>query len=75
MKQSQYVEIPIYFHRQIRSNQKGKLTIFHADFRWIGLSREEEARLWDHSMIFSYGPRICIGKEYFLCYLIDLEWL
>jgi len=34
--------------------------------RWLGLSREEERVLWDRSMIFGYGPRVCLGKEYFL---------
>jgi len=31
--------------------------------RWLGLSREEEVRLWEQTMIFSYGPRVCLGKE------------
>jgi len=32
--------------------------------RWLNLSRDEETQLWDQSMIFSYGPRVCLGKEY-----------
>jgi Cytochrome P450 len=32
--------------------------------RWLNLTREDEIRLWDHSMIFSYGPRVCLGREY-----------
>ena len=31
---------------------------------WLGLTREDESRMWDQSMIFGYGPRICLGKEY-----------
>lgn len=33
------------------------------DDRWIGLSREEQSKLIERTMIFSYGPRICLGKE------------
>jgi len=31
--------------------------------RWLNLSRDEETQLWDQAMIFSYGPRVCLGKE------------
>ena len=34
-----------------------------ADVRWIGLSRDKETEMWDQNMIFSYGPRVCLGKE------------
>ena len=33
-------------------------------YRWLGLSPEEEVQMWDQNMIFSDGPRVCIGKEY-----------
>jgi hypothetical protein len=32
--------------------------------------------MWDQNMLFSEGPRICIGKEYLLIiYLVDLSSL
>jgi len=34
-----------------------------ANDRWIGLSREEQSKLMERTMVFSYGPRICLGKE------------
>lgn len=40
--------------------------------RWLGLSRDDESKMWDQNMIFGYGPRICLGKEY-LCQLFD-DW-
>jgi cytochrome P450 len=30
----------------------------------MDLSREEQSKLIERTMIFGYGPRICIGKEY-----------
>jgi hypothetical protein len=34
--------------------------------RWLNLTKEQEAKMWDATMIFSRGPRICLGKEYHL---------
>jgi len=36
------------------------------NFRWLGLTQELEAKMWDATMIFSHGPRICLGNEYCL---------
>ena len=49
---------------------------FVVNRRWLGLSREEEIKLWDQTMIFSYGPRVCLGKEYtdFVEMLLTSEW-
>lgn len=38
-----------------------RMEVFNA--RWLNLSRDEETQLWDQAMIFSYGPRVCLGKE------------
>lgn len=52
----------------------GVLEVFNS--RWLNLSRDEETQLWDQAMIFSYGPRVCLGKEYVhLCKVLMLGWL
>jgi len=44
--------------------ERSQLSQWRSDVRWMGLSREEESKLIERTMIFGYGPRICIGKEY-----------
>ena len=34
-----------------------------SNVRWLDLSREEQSKLFDSTMVFGYGPRICLGKE------------
>jgi hypothetical protein len=46
-------------------DQKG-LKSLYARFndRWMGLSREDQFKLLDCTMvIFGYGPRVCFGRE------------
>jgi hypothetical protein len=43
--------------------RKVLLRKIHPHYRWLDLTREDENMLWDHSMIFGYGPRVCLGKE------------
>jgi hypothetical protein len=49
---------------QIHLSPKGGIMCSKAYARWFDLSREDEYKLWDHSMIFSYGPRVCLGREF-----------
>jgi cytochrome P450 len=42
------------------------------DGRWINLTRQQEVDLWDRAMIFSHGPRICLGKEYPSPYVMEI---
>ena len=58
--------IRIFILIQNRSNLKGDIKCTKTYGRWFDLSREDEQKLWDHSMIFSYGPRVCLGREYFV---------
>jgi len=60
------VEIQSYFQIQNNSSQKGLNMSIASKNRWLGLSREDQIKLFERTMIFGYGPRVCLGKEYVL---------
>lgn len=61
-----FVVIRRFIKMRRNSSLKGLSTLADTEERWLGLTREEEHILWDRSMIFGYGPRVCLGKEYAL---------